>query len=179
MDAVKSKRTCCKLRHMKEELRFKVWWHEAGKGRDLYARKEWGKGEKRGEEGQGRAETCVIVLPQSFDPGCCSCCYLEHLCLIRGKWVVRDPPFHPDLSLSLLFSLFCILIHSLDFCPFYISSSVLINHVPFNSSSLNTNSLKEQHTRPKLLRLLTESVSTVWDYTEGRNGLFQICSHSR
>lgn len=46
--------------------------------------------QKRREERQGRAEACVIVLPRSFDPGCGSCCYLEHLYLIRGKWVVRE-----------------------------------------------------------------------------------------
>ena len=42
------------------------------------------------KERKGTAEACVIVLPQSFDPGCCSCCYLEHLYLIRGKWVVSE-----------------------------------------------------------------------------------------
>lgn len=70
---------------------------------------------KRGEEGQGRAEACVIVLLQSFDPGCCSCCYLEHLCLIRGKWVVRKKTF-TLISFSPIFAfpLFCILMHCLD-----------------------------------------------------------------
>lgn len=64
--------------------------HERREERDLCAKNEKEEIQNRGEEGQGPAEACVIVLPQSFDPGCCSCCYLEHLYLIRGKWVVRE-----------------------------------------------------------------------------------------
>lgn len=60
---------------------------------------------REGEEGQGTA--CVIVLPQLFDPGCGSCCYLEHLYLISGKWVVREQAFtlmSYSYSLSVLYS---------------------------------------------------------------------------
>lgn len=85
---------------------------------------------------QGRAETCVIALPQSFHPGCCSCCCLEHLCLIRGKWVVRTPT--PPWSVSVLCSnafSWCLPVYSL--CA---PSSVLTNHMLLNTSDI----LKEQ-----------------------------------
>lgn len=67
--------------------------------------------QKRGEEGLGRAEACVIVQPQLFDPGCGSCCYLEHLYLIRGKWVVRErgekrEKFFPSYFLCSVFYIF-------------------------------------------------------------------------
>ncbi len=90
--------------------------------------------QKRGEEGQGTAEACVIVLPQSFDPGCCSCCYLEHLCLIRGKWVVRKKKTFTLISFSPIFSffMFCILMHSLGLSLvflIFISACVIILHL--------------------------------------------------
>lgn len=85
---------------------------------------------------QGRVETCVIALPQSFDPGCCSCCCLEHLCLIRGKWVVRTPtpPWSVSVLCSIAFS-WCLPMYSL--CA---PSSVLTNHMQLNTSDI----LKEQ-----------------------------------
>lgn len=72
--------------------------------------------QKQGGEGQGRAEACVIVLPLSFDPARCSCCCLEHLCFIRGKWVVRGEERGRTsfILIFLSFSLFCTLIPSLD-----------------------------------------------------------------
>lgn len=114
-----------------------------------------------GEEGQGTAEACVIVLPQSFDPGCGSCCYLQHLYLIRGKWVVRKKKLlHHDLLLSSLIFLFSELWCIALMCPL---SSCSLYTLVFSSSLHTTVYLQCEvwkHTtfisqRPKPLRLPT------------------------
>lgn len=113
---------------------------------------------KRGCEGQGTVEACVIVLPLSFDRGSCSCYCLEHLYLIRGKWVVREKQKKPPSlwSLSFFFFKLCSVLLKLFFChlfSFVISSACLFH--PASSFLQGTSNITLGHnfcsSRPKPL----------------------------
>lgn len=83
---------------------------------------------KRGCEGQGTVEACVIVLPLSFDRGSCSCYCLEHLYLIRGKWVVREKQKKTSFTLISFFHFFklCSVLLKLFFCHLFSYSLYLL-----------------------------------------------------
>lgn len=118
---------------------------------------------KRGCEGQGTVEACVIVLPLSFDRGSCSCYCLEHLYLIRGKWVVREKQKKTSFTLisffHFFFTLFCIiktlflLLIFLLFVPAFVTSSACLFH-PASSFLQGTSNITLGHnfcsSRPKL-----------------------------